>query len=127
MQSINNSNYDHPSTYIQVSQKTHLPILQRRSPNPADAPTVSFAPLQHHVEYPQDDWSQVTDALVASPSHPDQQNRRLLWTYLRCTCTVIEVTTDISPIVTVHNNFDVLNIPHDHVTRKPTDTFYINK
>lgn len=27
----------------------------------------------------------------------------------------------------VYNNFDVLNIEKDHVSRKPTDTFYLNE
>ena len=38
-----------------------------------------------------------------------------------------KVTTDSNPIVTTENNFDVLNIPQDHVSGKPTDTYYINE
>lgn len=37
-----------------------------------------------------------------------------------------QVSTNLNPIVTTQNNFDVLNIPADHVSRKSTDTYYIN-
>ena len=38
-----------------------------------------------------------------------------------------QVTTDSNPIVSVFNNFDALNIPKDHISRKQTDTYYINE
>ena len=34
---------------------------------------------------------------------------------------------NLSPIVTIENNFDKLLIPKDHPARKKTDTYYINK
>lgn len=33
---------------------------------------------------------------------------------------------DLSPIVTIKQNFDELLIPEDHVSRQPTDTYYID-
>jgi phenylalanyl-tRNA synthetase alpha chain len=33
---------------------------------------------------------------------------------------------NLSPIVTTRNNFDVLRIPLDHVSRSPSDTYYCN-
>lgn len=32
----------------------------------------------------------------------------------------------MSPIVSIENNFDVLNVPKDHVSRSKSDTYYIN-
>lgn len=36
------------------------------------------------------------------------------------------VFDDLSPIVSKSQNFDELLIPHDHVSRRPSDTFYID-
>lgn len=33
---------------------------------------------------------------------------------------------DLSPVVTIEQNFDELLIPADHVSRKPTDTYYVD-
>lgn len=35
--------------------------------------------------------------------------------------------TDLHPVVTSENNFDRLLIPKDHVSRTPSDTYYVNK
>jgi phenylalanyl-tRNA synthetase alpha chain len=32
----------------------------------------------------------------------------------------------LSPIVSIENNFDVLNVPKDHISRSKSDTYYIN-
>ena len=34
---------------------------------------------------------------------------------------------DFSPVVKPFDCFDQLNIPADHVSRKPTDTYYVNQ
>ena len=34
---------------------------------------------------------------------------------------------NLSPVVTTHQNFDSIHVPADHVSRKPTDTYYVNK
>ena len=34
---------------------------------------------------------------------------------------------DLNPVVTVRQNFDVLQTPADHVSRSPTDTFYLDE
>lgn len=36
------------------------------------------------------------------------------------------VFDDLSPVVTIEQNFDELLIPADHVSRKPTDTYYLD-
>lgn len=37
-----------------------------------------------------------------------------------------QVYNDLSPIVSTTNNFDLLRIPPDHVSRLPSDTYYLN-
>lgn len=32
----------------------------------------------------------------------------------------------LSPIVSIENNFDALNVPKDHISRSKSDTYYIN-
>jgi len=34
--------------------------------------------------------------------------------------------TDFDPVVKTHDCFDVLRIPKDHVSRRPTDTYYLD-
>jgi phenylalanyl-tRNA synthetase alpha chain len=36
------------------------------------------------------------------------------------------VFDDLSPLVTIEQNFDELLIPADHISRKPTDTYYLD-
>ena len=34
---------------------------------------------------------------------------------------------DLSPVVSVQSNFDALLVPKDHVSRRPQDTYYVNR
>lgn len=38
-----------------------------------------------------------------------------------------KIIDNMNPIVTVENNFDVLNVPQDHISRRKSDTYYINQ
>lgn len=38
-----------------------------------------------------------------------------------------QVFTDLSPIVSTVNNFDLLRIPPDHISRRPSDTYYLDQ
>ena len=38
-----------------------------------------------------------------------------------------QVFNNLSPIVSTKNNFDLLRIPADHVSRSPSDTYYLNQ
>lgn len=38
----------------------------------------------------------------------------------------LKIFKDLSPIVTIQQNFDELLIPIDHVSRSPNDTYYVN-
>ncbi len=38
----------------------------------------------------------------------------------------MQIFDDLSPIVTIEQNFDQLLVPLDHVSRRPSDTFYVD-
>ena len=55
--------------------------------------------------------------------HPLQTLQSKIQTYWG---TEFETFDDLSPIVSTNNNFDLLRIPKDHVSRNPSDTYYLN-
>ncbi|RPB05553.1 phenylalanyl-tRNA synthetase [Choiromyces venosus 120613-1] len=83
--------------------------------------------------YPIDEWtnlpSHISSALPRKlhlqPSHPLSITRRLIES--RFPEPAYQYHNDLSPIVTVHQNFDSLGFPIDHPGRSRTDTYYINK
>merc|ERR1719411_1896460 len=40
---------------------------------------------------------------------------------------LFSVHEDLSPIVTIEQNFDSLLVPNDHVSRAKSDSYYVNK
>ncbi|KAG0638894.1 hypothetical protein HOY80DRAFT_887104 [Tuber brumale] len=83
--------------------------------------------------YPTDEWtnlpSHISSALSRKlhlqPSHPLSITRRLIES--RFPSPTYQYHNDLSPIVSVHQNFDSLGFPIDHPGRSRTDTYYINK
>jgi len=66
--------------------------------------------------------------LILNPNHP----LGVLWTviqdYFRSqdpSC--LFIAKEEGPIVTTYNNFDVLRVDKDHVSRSPSDTYYVNE
>lgn len=83
--------------------------------------------------YPTDDWTNVPPAILASlprrlhlqPSHPVSLIRQLIESCFQSSKFVHY--NNLSPVVTVAQNFDSLGFPADHPGRSRTDTYYINK
>lgn len=85
-----------------------------------------------YTEYPTDSWTNVPPSILShlprrlhrQPSHPISLTRSLIesqfppptYTHHR----------DLSPVVSVHQNFDSLGFPTDHPGRSRTDTYYLN-
>ncbi|KAK4635727.1 Phenylalanine--tRNA ligase, mitochondrial [Fulvia fulva] len=82
-------------------------------------------------QYPTDDWTNVPPSILkhygkklhVQPNHP-----------LSITRTLIESAfpgfnhhNDLTPVVTVRQNFDSLGFAQDHPGRSRTDTYYVNK
>lgn len=80
---------------------------------------------------PTDEWCNVSDAVASRvgrnlhllPNHPLSILRKKV---VDC-FPGFNVYSDLSPIVSVQNNFDRLLFPSDHVSRSPSDTYYVNK
>lgn len=83
--------------------------------------------------YPIDKWTNVPTSVVASlprrlhlqPSHPISLTRQLIES--RFPSPTYIHYNNLSPIVTVSQNFDSLGFPADHPGRSRTDTYYINE
>ncbi|XP_003706207.2 phenylalanyl-tRNA synthetase, mitochondrial [Megachile rotundata] len=92
-------------------------------------------------KYPIDKWTNITPSIVAklgknlhiTPYHPLSHIRQRIINYFymqfhnRIGNPVFSVYDNISPIVTVAQNFDSLLVPKDHPSRSKTDCYYINQ
>ena len=85
------------------------------------------------VSYPIDKWTNVPASILASlsrrlhvqPSHPVFLTRQLIES--RFPSPTYIHYNNLSPVVTVSQNFDSLGFPADHPGRSRTDTYYINE
>uniref|UniRef100_T1JLJ6 phenylalanine--tRNA ligase n=1 Tax=Strigamia maritima TaxID=126957 RepID=T1JLJ6_STRMM len=74
------------------------------------------------ISYPRDEWSNTSQKIISyigqnlhsQPKHPLQGNP------------IFSIYDNISPIVSVKQNFDQLLVAEDHPSRKKSDTYYIN-
>lgn len=92
-------------------------------------------------KYPTDDWTNVTKSVTeklsrnlhVTPFHPLSHVRQRIVNYFyslyrnRCGNPIFSVFDNLSPIVSVHQNFDSLLVPEDHPSRNKSDCYYINK
>lgn len=92
-------------------------------------------------KYTVDKWTNITGNIVAklgtnlhiTPYHPLSHIRQRIVNYFymqfhnRIGNPIFSVYDNISPIVTVAQNFDSLLVPKDHPSRKKTDCYYINQ
>ncbi|KAL9120068.1 MAG: hypothetical protein Q9187_003380 [Circinaria calcarea] len=82
--------------------------------------------------YPIDNWFNVPSTILSAlsrrlhlqPSHPISLTRQLIES--RFPSPTYAHHNDLSPIVTVAQNFNSLGFPADHPGRSRTDTYYIN-
>ncbi|XP_034187641.1 phenylalanyl-tRNA synthetase, mitochondrial isoform X1 [Osmia lignaria lignaria] len=92
-------------------------------------------------KYPMDKWTNVTPNIISkvgknlhiTPYHPLSHIRQRIVNYFytqfhnRIGNPVFSVYDNVSPIVTVAQNFDSLLVPKDHPSRRKTDCYYINQ
>ncbi|KAL7270686.1 phenylalanyl-tRNA synthetase alpha subunit, mitochondrial [Rhizina undulata] len=82
--------------------------------------------------FPKDEWTNTPPHIAAAlprklhlqPSHPLAITRTLIES--RFPKPTYKTYNELSPIVSVHQNFDSLGFPADHPGRSRTDTYYIN-
>ncbi|KAL8841649.1 MAG: hypothetical protein Q9170_000863 [Blastenia crenularia] len=83
--------------------------------------------------YQTDSWTNVPSSVLGllprrlhlQPSHPVSLTRQLIES--RFPSPTYTYYNDLSPVVTVAQNFDSLGFPADHPGRNRSDTYYINK
>ncbi|CAK9794681.1 Probable phenylalanine--tRNA ligase, mitochondrial [Anthophora quadrimaculata] len=91
-------------------------------------------------KYPTDEWTNVTPRVISKlgrnlhilPYHPLSLIRQRIVNYFylqfhnRIGNPIFSVYDNLSPIVTVEQNFDSLLVPKNHSSRNKTDCYYIN-
>lgn len=87
----------------------------------------------NNKNYTADSWTNVPSSILSAlprrlhllPHHPIALTRKLIES--RFPSPTYTHYSDLSPIVSVAQNFDSLGFPADHPGRSRTDTYYINK
>jgi phenylalanyl-tRNA synthetase alpha chain len=80
-----------------------------------------YCNVSHHIA------SRVGTNLHQRSNHPLCTIKDLIHDYWNTSAnTAFEMVQDLSPVVTVQQNFDQLRIPPDHSSRQKTDTYYLN-
>ncbi|XP_036438492.1 phenylalanine--tRNA ligase, mitochondrial [Colossoma macropomum] len=135
-----------PVTYLAsngfiVTQKLHLCSRQStRSPSPQPRINDHSVEVLGHV-YPRDDMTNVTAKILSKVGRElHNQAHHPLWlikerikdhfyrSYIsRSGTPLFSVHDNLSPVVTVEQNFDSLLIPADHPSRKKGDNYYLNR
>ncbi|XP_047120104.1 probable phenylalanine--tRNA ligase, mitochondrial [Schistocerca piceifrons] len=91
--------------------------------------------------YSRDEWTNVTPKVLSyigknlhsQPGHPLHLVKKRIVNYMYKTFVgrrgnpLFAVFDDLSPVVTVEQNFDSLLVPHDHPSRQKSDCYYINR
>ncbi|KAI9321333.1 phenylalanyl-tRNA synthetase [Dichotomocladium elegans] len=81
--------------------------------------------------YPKDEWTNVSETTLSrvgrklhlEPRHPISIIRQLIESHFGN----FKTFHDLHPIVTTKQNFDDLLVPKDHVARRKSDNYYLNK
>ncbi len=55
------------------------------------------------------------------------KNKTKSWPQIPGKISLTQCFDGLSPIVSIQNNFDVLNVPKDHISRNKSDSYYINQ
>lgn len=127
--SLNCSNCRHQSTASATAPQT-----PSQASEPYKAASSSSPPLTiNNKSYSTDSWTNVPSSILSAlprrlhlqPHHPIALTRQLIES--RFPSPTYTHYNDLSPIVSVAQNFDSLGFPADHPGRSRTDTYYINK
>lgn len=88
------------------------------------------------VSFPVDTWSNLSPSILHRLSRPtalhNQRNHPIcllkerIFGHLLKRSPAVVLSDALSPIVSVHDNFDALSIPKDHPSRRRTDSWYVS-
>lgn len=110
---------------------------------PQEKPPKPIPPPEYSIlgeTYATDQWTNVTPHIISltgrklhqTPQHPLTFIKLRIRDYFyanykrRSGNPLYSLYEDFSPVVTAQENFDSLLVPSDHVSRLPSDTYYIN-
>lgn len=97
--------------------------------------------IVNNVEYKRDDWTNLKPGIQSymnrniylQDHHPLSIIRKKIVNHFYKSFVtnrgspLFSVVDNLSPVVTLEQNFDSLLIPADHISRKKTDSFYLNR
>ena len=94
----------------------------------------SFSPIRTEIERQMDEFSNISTSILSKAdsqllnikNHPLEILARKINGFMKSRYPY-RVYKDLSPIVSVHDNFDFLMVPPDHVSREKTDTYYVTR
>lgn len=126
-----------PGNSVQRTYSLTTPSLNQQKPEKEIGETISIL----NTKYSSDDWTNLTpkiQSLVGRNLHRQEyhplcliKQRIVDFIYKkfpsRTKSPLFTVLDNISPVVTVEQNFDSLLVPKDHPSRKKSDCYYINK
>ena len=113
-----------------VSQAVTCVLVPVLNLTPASQPPKSIN--ANGQSYPSDTWTNVPESILSllprklhlQPSHPISLTRALIAS--RFPSPTYKHYNELSPIVTVNQNFNSLDFPPNHPGRSKTDTYYLN-
>lgn len=119
----------------------NLRVLIKRSLSTATRTDAGNESIVLGRKYPIDEWTNITENVISkvgrnlhvTPYHPLSHIRQRIVNYFymqfhnRIGSPIFSVYDNISPVVTVDQNFDSLLVPKDHPSRQKSDCYYINQ
>lgn len=132
----------HPCKYPQKILITHNATLKQLLTYSSAAQPKKTTPIQIlNKTYERDEYTNITDKILSyigrnlhtAPKHPLSLVRQRIVNYFYSKFVgsrgtpQFSVYTNLSPVVTVQQNFDSLLIPPDHVSRRKSDCYYVNR
>ncbi|XP_055347037.1 phenylalanine--tRNA ligase, mitochondrial-like [Paramacrobiotus metropolitanus] len=112
-------------------------------PSPKTSEKSESGPIQIGSRiFPRDEWTNITPRIMAyigkniyqQKNHPLWLIKERLVSYFHWKyqtpnrrSPAFAVVDNVEPVVTTEQNFDCLLVPQDHPSRRPSDSYYINK
>jgi phenylalanyl-tRNA synthetase alpha chain len=69
----------------------------------------------------------VDAGLIHNPNHPLGIMFNEIKTFMNSQAVPFTIVDNLSAVVSVHQNFDSLLVPNDHVSRKKSETYYVSE
>ncbi|KAF5300529.1 hypothetical protein FQR65_LT09150 [Abscondita terminalis] len=129
------------ATKLNLPKVFHKLIKNARLLSAHAKPSTSDTITIHNKTFKRDDYTNITDKIISlsrrnlhiQPNHPLNLVRQRIVNYFYKRFLnsrgnpLFSVYDNLSPVVTVEQNFDSLLIPQNHPSRNKTDCYYVNR